>query len=57
MMNQTYTAVLADDEPLLRHHLNKLLVELWPALEIVASAENGQIALQAIEQHQPDVVF
>uniref|UniRef100_UPI0018F09BE4 response regulator n=1 Tax=Vibrio cholerae TaxID=666 RepID=UPI0018F09BE4 len=57
MMNQTYTAVLADDEPLLRHHLNKLLAELWPALEIVASAENGQIALQAIEQHQPDVVF
>lgn len=49
MMNQTYTAVLADDEPLLRHHLNKLLAELWPALEIVASAENGQIALQAIE--------
>lgn len=37
MMNQTYTAVLADDEPLLRHHLNKLLAELWPVRKMVKS--------------------
>ncbi|MGL4830155.1 MAG: LytR/AlgR family response regulator transcription factor [Vibrio sp.] len=57
MMNATYTAVIADDEPLLRHHLNKMLADLWPALEIVASAENGEVALQAIEHYQPNVVF
>lgn len=56
-MNPSYTAVIADDEPLLRHHLNRMLAELWPALEIVTSAENGQVALDAIEKHQPDIVF
>ncbi|UTV30383.1 LytR/AlgR family response regulator transcription factor [Photobacterium atrarenae] len=50
-------AVIADDEPVLRHHLNKALAEVWPELEIVAAAGNGLEALEAIEQHQPDVVF
>ncbi|ENO8417375.1 response regulator transcription factor [Vibrio mimicus] len=57
MMNQCVKAVIADDEPLLRHHLNKMLADLWPVLEVVASAENGEVALQAIEHHQPDLVF
>ncbi|ENM5833748.1 response regulator transcription factor [Vibrio metoecus] len=56
-MNSTYTAVIADDEPLLRHHLNKMLADLWPTLDIVVSAENGEMALHAITQHQPDVAF
>lgn len=53
----THSAVIADDEPLLRHHLNKLLGECWPELEIVGLAKNGQEALQLIEQHKPSVVF
>ncbi|MCZ4292691.1 LytR/AlgR family response regulator transcription factor [Vibrio sinaloensis] len=52
-----HSAVIADDEPLLRHHLNKLLGECWPELEIVGLAKNGQEALQLIEQHKPSVVF
>lgn len=57
MSNQEITAVIADDEPLLRHHLNRALGESWPELEVVGLAQNGQEALGLIEQHQPDVVF
>lgn len=57
MDNRVYSAVIADDEPLLRHHLNKLLADYWPELEIVGQAKNGQEALQLIEQHQPSVAF
>lgn len=51
------TAIIADDEPLLRHHLNKSLAECWPQLEVVALAENGEDALQLISKHRPDIVF
>ncbi|MGB6293779.1 MAG: LytTR family DNA-binding domain-containing protein [Vibrio anguillarum] len=51
------TAIIADDEPLLRHHLNRALGEVWPELDIVAQAENGRVALSMIEQHQPEVAF
>ena len=54
---ESVTALIADDEPLLRHHLNKALGEVWPELEVIASAENGQIALELIEQHSPDIAF
>ena len=32
------TAIIADDEALLRHHLDKSLAEVWPELEIVSKA-------------------
>ncbi|AIW16032.1 LytTR family DNA-binding domain-containing protein [Vibrio tubiashii] len=51
------SAVIADDEPLLRHHLNKMLADVWPQLEIVGQAKNGQEALEMIEQFEPDLVF
>ena len=51
------TAILADDEPHLLEHLQDLLAEVWPKLQIVATAANGTEALQAIGQHQPDVAF
>jgi len=57
MLPSALTAVIADDEPLLLHHLNKLLAEAWPQLDIVARASDGQTALEAILEHQPDVVF
>ncbi|USD38944.1 LytTR family DNA-binding domain-containing protein [Ferrimonas sp. SCSIO 43195] len=56
-MTEIVTAVIADDEPLLRHHLDRALAQIWPQLQIVASAANGQQALEAIHRHQPDVVF
>ena len=51
------TAVIADDEPALRRHLERLLGALWPELEIVASVGDGSAAREAIEGHEPDVAF
>src|SRR5918996_843162 len=51
------TAVLAEDEPLLADELAEMLQALWPELRIVARADDGVAALNAIEAHQPDVAF
>ncbi|MFH0261467.1 LytR/AlgR family response regulator transcription factor [Vibrio mediterranei] len=50
-------ALIADDEPLLRFYLDKLLAEAWPELEVVAKCENGEQALSAIEKEHIDVAF
>jgi DNA-binding LytR/AlgR family response regulator len=51
------TAILAEDEPLLRTELRDQLALLWPELEIVAEADNGVEAIRAIDALQPDFVF
>ena len=51
------TALIADDEPLLREELADLLGAAWPRLRIVASARNGREAVALFEQHRPAVCF
>jgi len=51
------TAVIADDEPLLRASLKAALGQAWPELEIVAEAANGAEAVHAVREHQPAFVF
>jgi DNA-binding LytR/AlgR family response regulator len=51
------TAVLADDERLMREQLRARLAEVWPDLVIVAEAKNGLEAVQMVDQHRPDIVF
>jgi DNA-binding LytR/AlgR family response regulator len=51
------TALVADDEPLLRASLVRLLAEAWPELEVVAQARNGREAVAMFEAKQPDVCF
>jgi len=51
------TAVIADDEPLLRNELREALVDLWPELTIVAELGDGAAALRAIEERHPEVSF
>lgn len=51
------TAVLADDEPLLSDALKRELARLWPALDICATAANGNQAAAAILQYSPDIAF
>lgn len=55
-MNQP-TALIADDEPLLRDSLARSLAQTWPELRIVAQARNGREAVEMFEQHEPDIVF
>lgn len=51
------TAIIVEDEPLLRAELRDHLAQQWPELEIVAEADNGIEAMRLIGQHQPEVVF
>jgi DNA-binding LytR/AlgR family response regulator len=48
------TAILAEDEPILLAQLKAKLNKLWPELEILAAAGDGESALEAIAEHQPD---
>ena len=51
------TAVIADDEPLLRASLREALSQAWPGLEVVAEAANGAEAVHAVREHRPAFVF
>jgi DNA-binding LytR/AlgR family response regulator len=51
------SALIAEDESLLRAQLIARLAEAWPELEIVGEAENGEGAVAMIEEAKPDVVF
>jgi DNA-binding LytR/AlgR family response regulator len=51
------TAVIAEDESLLRDQLGELLAAAWPDLHVVARAGDGREAIAAMEEHRPDVMF
>jgi DNA-binding LytR/AlgR family response regulator len=51
------TAIVAEDEPILRQQLEAKLAKLWPELEIIASVEDGVAALEALEDRAPDFMF
>src|SRR5687768_14886686 len=57
MPKATFTAVIAEDEALLRSALLEQLQHAWPQLEVVAECEDGASALEAIDEHRPDVAF
>lgn len=54
---QTPRAIIADDERLMREQLRSRLTEVWPELEIVAEARNGEEAVTAVAEHAPDLAF
>ena len=51
------TALIADDEPLLREALERMLLQIWPELAIVARARNGREAIELFDEHRPAVCF
>ena len=57
MTAQRPTALIADDEPLLRDALERMLAQAWPELEIVAQARNGREAITEFEAKRPDICF
>jgi DNA-binding LytR/AlgR family response regulator len=54
---QRPTALIADDEPLLRDALERLLTQAWPELHVVAQARNGREAIDKFESERPDICF
>jgi len=51
------SALIADDEPLLREALRRQLADAWPELEIVAEARNGREAVRLFDERHPDICF
>jgi DNA-binding LytR/AlgR family response regulator len=51
------TAVIADDERLMREQISAQLREAWPKLVIVGEAANGHEAVALVQSLAPDVVF
>jgi DNA-binding LytR/AlgR family response regulator len=54
---QRPTALIADDEPLLRKALARQLALAWPGLDVVALARNGREAVEQFESLKPDICF
>ncbi len=55
-MKQMLKVIVVDDEPLARRGMLVRLAD-FPELEIVAQCSNGEEAVAAIREHQPDAVF
>lgn len=51
------TAIIADDERLMREQLRTRLADVWPELQILAEARNGEEAVAAVQEHRPDLAF
>ena len=51
------TAVIADDERLMREQIVDRLKEAWPELLIVGEASNGREAIDIVRTLEPDIVF
>src|SRR3954470_12795805 len=51
------TAIIAEDEPVLRAELKETLSKLWPELVVCAEVEDGIEALHALQTHAPEILF
>lgn len=51
------TAIIAEDETVLRDELRGILAGLWPELNVIAEVADGFAAARALEENAPDVLF
>ncbi len=51
------TAIVADDERLMREQIIGRLKDAWPELAIVGEASNGTEAIALVRREEPDIVF
>ncbi len=51
------SALIVEDEPLLRSALRQHLAELWPELDTSREAEDGITAVKMIGERLPDILF
>jgi DNA-binding LytR/AlgR family response regulator len=55
--HESPTALIAEDEPLLRAELRRALGAAWPELVVCAEAQDGFEAMRVLDTQSPDVLF
>jgi DNA-binding LytR/AlgR family response regulator len=56
-MTGRVTALIAEDEPLMRERLKDKLHDVWPELTVIAEAEDGDEAIAMFDEHRPQIAF
>lgn len=56
-MNQSFKAIVIDDEPAARRLMKNLLQEHAGVVEVIGEASTGEEAIQKIEALRPDLIF
>lgn len=56
-MNQEYTAIIVDDEGPARLMIHNLLENYKSSIQVLGEAQNGNKAIEIIEEKKPDLVF
>lgn len=56
-MKEVATAIIAEDENILRAELKSALAMLWPELQIVGEAADGITAAKLLQECKPDFAF
>lgn len=56
-MKEVATAIIAEDENILRAELKSALAMLWPELQIVGEAADGISAAKLLQECKPDFAF
>lgn len=51
------TAIIAEDEPVLRAEIRDILNVVWPELKICCEAADGLQAIEAFDRFSPDILF
>ncbi len=54
---RSITALIIDDDEYTRDQLQHLLEKYFPEIQLVGSCKNGKDGLQAIRQHNPEIIF
>ena len=57
LKRQPTKALIADDEPHLLRHMQALLAQAWPELELLRPARDGLEAAERIASEAPDIAF
>ncbi|MFC6600910.1 response regulator [Ectobacillus funiculus] len=52
-----YQLLIADDEPLEREGLELMVQRAMPEQFTIYHAENGRVAIEKADKHQPDIIF
>ena len=55
--NQPYKTIIVDDEPLARLRLQKMILEFANTFEIIGEADNGETAIEIINELKPELIF